>query len=69
MSRVIERVIVDDDGQVSLELRTPFGYLSTLANEVKREKRRSDKTVKRGHEATKNGEGISPPFPPNNVRV
>lgn len=64
LRQVVERVIVDDDGQVSLELRTPFGYLSTLASDVKREKRRSDKTVKRGHYATKNGEGISPTVSP-----
>src|SRR5690606_11370829 len=32
LRQVVERVIVDDDGQVSLELRTPFGYLNTLVD-------------------------------------
>ena len=64
LRQVVERVIVDDDGQVSLELRTPFGYLNTLVSDIKREKRRSEKTVKRGRKATKNGEGNSPTVSP-----
>lgn len=64
LRQVVERVIVDDDGQVSLELRTPFGYLNTLVDDIKREKPRIEKTVKRGRKATKNGERTSPTVSP-----
>ena len=35
LSQIIERVIVDNDGNVALELRTPFAYLQTLAEKIK----------------------------------
>ena len=64
LRQVVERVIVDDDGQVSLELRTPFGYLNTLVDDIKREKPRIEKTVKRGRKATKNAGEIPPGVSP-----
>lgn len=60
LRQVIERVIVDSDGQVTLELRTPFGYLNTLIDGIKREKPRLENTVKRGRKATKNAGDVSP---------
>ena len=60
LRQVVERVIVDDDGKVRLELRSPFGYLNTLVDEIKREKPRKDKPVKRGRPATKNAGDVSP---------
>ncbi len=64
LRQVVERVIVDDDGQVNLELRTPFGYLNTLVDDIKREKPRIEKTVKRGRKATKNAGEIPPGVSP-----
>lgn len=64
LRQVVERVIVDDDGQVSLELRTPFGYLNTLVDGIRREKPRIEKTVKRGRKAAKNAGEVSPGVPP-----
>lgn len=60
LRQVVERVIVEDDGKVSLELRSPFGYLNTLVDDIKREKPRKDKPVKRGRRATKNAGDVSP---------
>lgn len=45
LRQIVERVIVDDDGQVILELRTPFGYLNTLVDGIRREKPRIEKMV------------------------
>lgn len=56
LRQIVERVIVNDDGQVSLELRPPFGYLNTLVEGIRCEKSRIETTVKRGRNATKNDE-------------
>lgn len=64
LRQVVERVIVDDDGQVSLELRSPFGYLNTLVDDIKREKPRVEKSVKRGRHAIKNAGEVSPGVSP-----
>lgn len=64
LRQVVERVIVDDDGQVSLELRSPFGYLNTLVDDIKREKPRVEKSVKRGRRAIKNAGEVSPSVSP-----
>lgn len=59
LRQVVERVIVDDDGQVTLELRSPFAYLNALVDDIRRANISAAKTVKRGRKATKNGEGVS----------
>jgi hypothetical protein len=64
LRQVVERVIVDDDGQVTLELRTPFGYLNTLADDIKRGQSRVEKPVKRGRRTTKNAGEVSPGVSP-----
>ena len=64
LRQVIERVIVDDDGQVNLELRSPFGYLNTLVDDIKREKPRLEKSVKHGRRTTKNAGEDSPAVSP-----
>ena len=64
LCQVVERVIVDDDGQVSLELRTPFGYLNTLVDDIKRGQSRVEKSVKRGRHTTKNAGDVSPGVSP-----
>ncbi len=64
LRQVVERVIVEDDGQVSLELRTPFGYLNTLVDDIKRGQSRVEKPVKRGRHTTKNAGDVSPGVSP-----
>jgi hypothetical protein len=45
---------VDDAGQVTLELRTPFAYLKMLVDDIRRVNTRPENTVKRGRKAGKN---------------
>lgn len=59
LRQVVERVIVNDEGTVTLELRAPFGYLRTLVDDIKRVDARIEKSTKRGRKATKNGESSS----------
>ena len=54
---------MNDDGSVRLELRTPFNYLRTLADEIERIDVRVYKGKKRGCKAKKNAGGVSPGVP------
>ena len=54
LRQVVHRVVVNDAGNVSLELRTPFAYLRELTDEIRNvsEQRKRRKTV------TKNGGAV-----------
>jgi hypothetical protein len=64
LRQVVERVIVNDNGNVTLELRAPFDYLQTLAGDIQRVDVRLGKSRKRRRIATKNGEKVSPAVSP-----
>lgn len=52
---MVERVVVDCSGNVTLELHPPFAYLKSLSEDVKG----ADVPRKGGRKATKNGGGFS----------
>jgi DNA invertase Pin-like site-specific DNA recombinase len=60
LRQVVERVIVDDDGQVILELRSPFAYLNAMVDGIRRANLSAEKTVKHGRTARKNVGSVSP---------
>jgi len=61
---------VDDAGQVTLELRTPFAYLKMLVDDIRHVNTRPENTVTRRRKAGKNaGTMIVSGVFPNNVRV
>jgi hypothetical protein len=64
LRQVVERVIVNDDGNVTLELRAPFDYLQTLVDDIQCVDIRLEKGRKRGRKATKNGGVASPAVSP-----
>jgi hypothetical protein len=51
LRQVVSRVVVNDAGNVSLELRTPFAYLRDLTDEIRTVKKQS----KGGKAEKKNG--------------
>lgn len=67
LRQVVERVIVDDDGQVTLELRSPFAYLNALVDDIRRANISAAKTVKRERRAAKNAGDVSLGVSPDNV--
>ena len=59
LRQVVSRVVVNDAGNVSLELRTPFAYLRDLTDEVRTVRKQS----KRRKAEKKTGEVIFTGFP------
>lgn len=51
LRQIVERVVVNEKGKVTLELRTPFAYLKTLADDL----RRIEMREKRKQAETKSG--------------
>jgi DNA invertase Pin-like site-specific DNA recombinase len=63
LHHVVEKVIVEMDGKVSLELRSPFLFLKTLVEDIQNGNFRIASAVKRGRKAKKNGEDLDPTVP------
>ncbi len=59
LRQVVDRVIVNNDGTVTLELRTPFDYLRTLVGDIQSIDVRLEKGKKRGRKPTKNAAEVS----------
>ncbi len=64
LRQVVIRVVANDAGNVSLELRTPFAYLRDLTDEIRTVKKQS-----KGGKAERETADLSLPFHPEHVRV
>ena len=60
---MVERVVINSEGVVHPELRTPFAYLIGLRGEIR------DKTYGKGKALQMKNGGLFPPFFKTNVQI
>ena len=70
LRHVVERVVVNPEGKIHLELRAPFAYLKELTDEIRiLEARQGEQCKKQQRSDKKGGEGDTPPPRAVNVRI